>query len=260
VKTEDGGDTWATLKLGTMDGLYGVFFVNKNVGWVCGQSGRIMKTTDGGTTWKRQPSGTSQYLAGMHFVNERVGWVSGTKGIVLKTVDGGETWVARKSGTVDQLATIFFLDDKHGWSVGGTRTIICTDDGGETWTTQDGGSWNGLWSVFFSDANNGWGIGGQTMLRTTTGGLPGAVWAKKQADGAAADFGHLVITKKSEGYLLAEHPDSRVGIHIKTSDSKPNVGDYIYVHGKVATEAGEKIIAADSINIMCAGWGILPAQ
>ena len=80
----------------------------------------------------------------------------------------------------------------------------------------------------------------------------------QQADGTPANFGHLVVTKKSEGYLLAEHPDSRIGIHIKTSDAGVNVGDFIYVHGKVITENSEKIIAADSIDVQTAGWGILP--
>ena len=159
-----------------------------------------------------------------------------------------------------QLAGISFINEKEGWAVGINREIIHTGDGGETWTTQDTGTWNGVWDVVFTNPNNGWAIGGPIILRTTTGGLPGAVWAKKQADGTPANFGHLVVTKKSSGYLLAEHPDSRVGIHIKTSDSKPNVGDYIYIHGKVITENDEKIIAADSIDIQCAGWGILPPK
>jgi photosystem II stability/assembly factor-like uncharacterized protein len=219
-----------------------------------------MKTTDGGKTWKRQPSGTTNFLAGMRFVNEKTGWVSGTQGVMLKTTDGGETWSQQKSGVEGQLAGISFISQKEGWAVGINREIIHTTDGGETWTAQDTGTWNGVWDVLARDSNNCWVVGGPIILHTTTGGLPGAVWAKKQPDGAPANFGHLVVTKKSQGYLLAEHPDSRVGIHIKTSDSKPNVGDYIYIHGKVITENNEKIIAADSIDIQCAGWGVLPAK
>ena len=257
IKTTDGGETWTRLDLGTMDGLWGISFVDESIGWVTGENGRIMKTTDGGQTWKRQVSGLTTCLGGLCFANEKVGWASDNKGTVTSTTDGGQTWVRQKSGVDQQLAMIRFIDDQEGWAA--SKPIIHTSDGGQTWTVQDHGT-ELLWDICFADKEHGWAASAGGILRTTTGGLPGAVWAKKQADGAPANFGHLVVTKKSDGFLLAEHPDSRVGIHIKTSDTKPNVGDYIYVHGKVATENAEKIIAADSIDIMCAGWGVLPEK
>lgn len=260
VRTSDGGKTWTKLESGTMDHLGGVYFSDKRTGLVCGQGGRIMKTTDGGATWIRKGTGTIDFLADMCFLDARTGWACGTRGCVLKTMDGGETWTRQTTGRKEELAGICFIDQSEGWAAGLGTTMVHTTDGGQTWTTQDYGTWNGLWDVRFSDSDNGIAVGGPIILRTTTGGLPGAVWAKKQPNGKQADFGHLVITKKSQGYLLAEHPESRVGIHIKTSDDKPAVGDYIYVHGKIATENGEKIIAADSIDIQCAGWGILPAR
>ncbi len=257
VKTTDGGKTWTKLATGTMADLFSLHFAGKDTGWVAGADGRLMKTTDGGKTWKRQPSGLGSDLGGLWFANERVGWASDIKGNIIATADGGETWKRQDSGTDKQLAMMRFVDEKAGWA--GSQPIIHTDDGGRTWTGQDYGSFL-LWDMCFTDKDHGWVASFAGVLRTTTAGLPGAVWAKKQPDGAAANFGHLVITKKSQGYLLAEHPDSRIGIHIKTSDDKPNIGDYIYVHGKIATENNEKIIAADSIDIMCAGWGVLPEK
>lgn len=256
IRTTDGGATWTKLDTGTMDPLCGVFFLDKNTGWISGANGRVMKTTDGGKTWKRLSTGVAVGLGGVFFTDENTGWSSGNVGSVLKTTDGGATWAKQDSGTKIPMGVIYFANKNEGWIAG--NTMVHTSDGGRTWTAQDFGSL-GVWAMYFTDANNGWTFGSE-ILRTTTGGLPGAVWAKKQPDGAPANFGHLVVTKKSEGYLLAEHPDSRIGIHIKTSDAKPNVGDYIYVHGKIATENSEKIIAADSIDIQCAGWGILPAK
>ena len=257
IKTTNGGETWTRLPVGTMDDFHGMCFTDRNSGWVAGKNGRIMKTTDGGQTWKRQVSGLTTCLGGLRFANEKVGWAADNKGNVIATTDGGQTWIRQKSGVDQQLATIRFVDDKEGWAA--SKPIIHTSDAGQTWTVQDHGT-DLLWDICFADRDHGWAASAAGILRTTTGGLPGAVWAKKQSDGTAANFGHLVVTKKSEGYLLAEHPDSRIGIHIKTSDHKPNVGDYIYVHGKVTTENSEKIIAADSVDIMCAGWGIWPAQ
>jgi photosystem II stability/assembly factor-like uncharacterized protein len=200
------------------------------------------------------------YLAGTYFFDGRTGLVSGTKGTVLKTTDGGETWVKKNSGTEDQLTGLHFADDRNGWAVGNPHAIVDTDNGGETWSVQDPGSWTGLWTVYVLDADDCWAVGGRNIMRTSTAGLPGAVWAKKQEDGKPANFGHLVVVRKTDGYLWAEHPDSRIGIHIKTSDPKPQVGDYVYVHGKIASGNDQKYIAADSIEIMCAGWGVLPEK
>jgi len=248
--------------------MAGVFFLDENTGWISGLQGRIMKTADGGRTWKRQPTGTMAGISDVFFIDENTGWAAGDGtiadkkgGILLRTTDGGNTWTRQdtgiREGEPNTLWAIRFLNEKEGWIAGGA--MLHTSDGGQSWNPQYPGML-GTWDVHFADADNGCAVGRDEILRTTTGGLPGAVWAKKQEDGKPANFGHLVVTKKSEGYLLAEHPDSRVGIHIKTSDAKPNVGDYIYVHGKIATENGEKIVAADSIEIMCAGWGVLPER
>ena len=256
VKTSDGGATWTKVSVGAMDDLWGVHFADRNTGWIVGDKGRIMKTADGGKTWVRQPSGVTACIAGIEFRNAMCGWASDSSGHILVTDNGGETWTKQDSGVEKQLVAIQFVDDQHGWAAG--TPAVGTTDGGKAWFRQDAGGW--AWDACFVNKNTGWIAGGRHVLRTTTGGLPGAVWAKQQADGAAANFGHLVVTKKSAGYLFAEHPDSRIGIHIKTSDDKPAIGDFIYVHGKIATENGEKIIAADSIDIMCAGWGVLPAK
>lgn len=259
IKTTDGGATWSKLDVGTMDDLRGVFFVDQYTGWACGANGRIIRTTDGGRTWKRQICGLATYIGCVFFVDKNTGWAADAKGNIIKTTDGGDIWIAQESGTKQQLAAMHFNNAEEGWLAAGGSDIAHTVDGGQTWAVQNSGMF-GTWDVDFTDSNNGWAVCGPLIVRTTTGGLPGIVWAKKQSDGTPANFGHLVVTKKSEGYILAEHPDSRLGIRIKTSDDKPTVGDYIYVHGKVATENGEKIIAADSIDIQCAGWGILPAN
>ncbi len=256
LKTMDGGVTWSKAGIGAMDDMWGVYFVDRNTGWIVGDKGRIMKTSDGGKTWKRQASGVTACIAGIQFSNAMCGWVSDSSGHILVTNNGGETWAKQDSGVEKQLVAIRFVDDQHGWAAG--IPAVGTGDGGKSWHKQDAGG--AAWDMHFVDKDTGWIVGAWNVLRTTTGGLPGAVWTKKQPDGAAASFGHLVITKKSQGYILAEHPDSRIGIHIKTSDGKPAIGDYIYVHGKIATENGEKIIAADSIDIMCAGWGVLPEK
>ncbi len=49
-KSVDGGEHWVSLNPGTDVSLYGIFFLNDNLGWVVGDDGLILKTTQGGVT------------------------------------------------------------------------------------------------------------------------------------------------------------------------------------------------------------------
>ncbi len=49
-KSIDGGKHWLFLNSGTDAYLYGIFFLNDNLGWVVGDNGLILKTTQGGVT------------------------------------------------------------------------------------------------------------------------------------------------------------------------------------------------------------------
>lgn len=47
IKTLNGGNTWNTQKI-TDNGLQSVFFLDENLGYACGDNGKLWKTTDGG--------------------------------------------------------------------------------------------------------------------------------------------------------------------------------------------------------------------
>ena len=78
-----------------------MFFLNENTGWICGDSGRVVKTTDKGITWSLQNAHTVHPLYDICFFNENTGWVVGGRQIYFndiwrvssKTTDGGATWI-----------------------------------------------------------------------------------------------------------------------------------------------------------------------
>jgi len=84
LSTRDGGRTWSIQRLqelqdkllqeGVLISLFRIYFVGKDIGWICGDQGTVMKTTNGGTTWHKQESGTRNRLRGILFVDERRGW------------------------------------------------------------------------------------------------------------------------------------------------------------------------------------------
>lgn len=171
---------------------------------------------------------------------------------MMKSIDGGETWTSQEVGASGYIYDIGFLDADIGWA-GLSRYMLMTSDGGKTWTKQDVGRGNYGAGACFINRDRGWIPG----LRTTTGGLPGCVWAKKQPDGKPANFGHLVVTETTSDGLYAVHPDSKIGIRFRIKDTTAKVGDYIYIHGKIASDGAEKVIDAESIDVITSGWGVI---
>src|SRR6266849_6157626 len=154
IRTSDGGETWTLLSSGTRDDLFGVSFVNRDIGTAVGggpNNSTIVRTTDGGQTWTRQPTGLFWNLFGVSFVDANIGAAVGHNGTVLRTVNGGETWTRQTTPTGYWLLGVSFVDANIGTVVGtyvGTGVsramILRTVDGGATWTPQPSGTAGGL--------------------------------------------------------------------------------------------------------------------
>lgn len=92
-KTSDGGIRWWKV----MDNLHSIhpklFFLDSYHGWICQDSGWIMRTTNGGVVWeKHQLPTTSRIITGIHFQDRKNGWVAMQDGGVFSSVDGGVSW------------------------------------------------------------------------------------------------------------------------------------------------------------------------
>lgn len=151
LKTSNGGSTWVrqTLPQGEFRQIHGVSFVDRNNGWVCGDSMTsgdgawdlyIARTTNGGATWTRCSPGENasggsddmwSYTA-IDFVSPTTGWVTGWLPGVHKTTNGGGGWVTQPAGGT----RIDFFDSLRGISLlNGTASY--TTDGGRTWGASD---------------------------------------------------------------------------------------------------------------------------
>jgi photosystem II stability/assembly factor-like uncharacterized protein len=108
VKSTDGGNSWFLI---TPSGIFienweSAFFINRNVGWVAGGSGRLIDyTTDGGINWTRQLDflSNAHSLYSIFFSDSITGWAVGVKpggGEILKTTNGGVTFIESENGNV----------------------------------------------------------------------------------------------------------------------------------------------------------------
>jgi len=124
-----------TEDLKTLNGLY---FFNKDSGWVCGYHRPdrsytfLASTIDEGDNWETMQVGQKTSLHDVNFVNDSIGYC--LDGDVLKTLDAGSTWQTVLDDIGGDLKRrIKFYDEKYGWAVGSDSTIVKTIDGGETW-------------------------------------------------------------------------------------------------------------------------------
>jgi hypothetical protein len=81
--------------------MFGVCFINKDTGFVGGNTNKLFKTTDGGYSWARENTPPNNHtFESIEFVNDTVGWTCSTSGMILHTTTGGQTLV-----TVNNIST-----------------------------------------------------------------------------------------------------------------------------------------------------------
>jgi photosystem II stability/assembly factor-like uncharacterized protein len=146
--TEDGGQHFKRIKLGSDLAIFGIQMTDAENGYLCGQDGLIMRTRDGGNTWERLNSRTHLYIFSLSFPDRLHGFLVGDQSVVLSTNNGGETFFKRRLERLfpEQiqdyalpymepiLYSVDFVDPDHGWAVGEMGRIWSTDNAGKSWS------------------------------------------------------------------------------------------------------------------------------
>lgn len=184
-------DYWVQQPSPTSTNLSTVFFINKNTGWISGDSGIVLKTIDGGKNWDVNYTGSYLEIQTLFFINDREGWAVsweifpdsttyyGTR--LFRTFDGGINWVNYMySDTSYFIKTIFFIDSLKGFMGGAPLTMVYTTDAGYTWNDCDTDSTTKFGlpveQIKFINPLIGYACGGfrdiaGCMWRSTNGGL-----------------------------------------------------------------------------------------
>ncbi len=139
------GLAWQLLPTGSTSHFRGLAAVSRQVAWLGGYDGTVLRTVDGGRTWiDASPSGASglqfrdiSASDATHAVAMAAG--TGTDSRLYVTADGGRTW--RLSYANTDPAAFFdcmsFSDGQHGLvlsdPVDGRFRILSTRDGGRSW-------------------------------------------------------------------------------------------------------------------------------
>jgi hypothetical protein len=130
IHTDNAGENWETVSIGSTNLFLDVYFINPDDGWIVGKYGKIWNTSDGGNTWEAQESNTNLDLNCVYFTDQNIGWIAGDDGLILYTENGGSNWIMSYSGTTKDLSMITFFDPNHGWAIGEEGTILFTSNEG----------------------------------------------------------------------------------------------------------------------------------
>ncbi len=248
LKSTDGGETWKVVVLPERIYAFDVFFINENIGWVCGQNwdgnvNYLLGSTDGGKNWNIQLTDPSLNMLTMVFANEKLGWVSGENSKIYNTTNGGETWNLQENFKGD-IHSLFLVDSLHIWAantgaIGGA--IFYTKDGGKNWLADSTISW--AYDIQFIDSLNGW-VSGQDKIAHTTDG--GKTW-NTQLDSNGNKWEDIYMVDKNHGWAITAY-ETKLAV-------TTNGGINWDVKDALNAYSLRTISFYDSLNGLAAGWG-----
>ncbi len=172
-KTTNAGENWIYYYTGTPELSNSMYFVNENLGFICGTNGMIAKTTNGGVNWIFLTSGTDRHLNSILFTDVNTGYCAGDTGAILITSNQGANWTIRNPVTFNSLQSVYFANSTTGYICGERGIVLKTTNSGVNWVSQNSAVYNKLSSVLFINENTGFLVGQYgTILKTTNGGNP----------------------------------------------------------------------------------------
>ncbi len=158
---------WSRQESGTTADLRGVWFVDSQRGWACGDSGVMLNTVNGGETWQIQTSGIQFQLEDVFFLDSMNGWACGDSGAIVRTTNGGRSWESTPTPVRSLLHGIQFRTPRYGIASGDRNTILSSNDSGRTWSASSGSD-SGTASIvsFWIDERRGSFVSNDISTRT----------------------------------------------------------------------------------------------
>jgi photosystem II stability/assembly factor-like uncharacterized protein len=253
---------WTAQSSGVLAKLSGVFFVDRDHGWVVGSNGTLLATEDGGAKWLRQTLPERQRneaLNDVWFFNSGRGLLLGEYGLfnrrgdidwservfLMISKDRGANWEAGtlRRPPVSILLRMSFANDQIGWAVGEAGTIQRTIDGGATWALQEAPTRKLLNDVAVIDDSHAWAVGaGGTILRTVDGGRN---WDEQSSGGAQALRAvHFVDSQRgwavgAKGAIISTANGGARWLR-QTSGVELNLNDVVFLNAKEGQREGQR--------------------
>jgi len=125
---------WIPQNSTTTVNLNDIHFVNPNLGYAVGSTGKMIKTLNQGVTWYSLPfpNITENYC--VYFINANTGYVgTQTLNYIFKTTNGGYNWTTETTIANQTIISIKFPSASTGWAGDVNGDIIKTTNAGVNW-------------------------------------------------------------------------------------------------------------------------------
>ena len=133
-KTSKASSPVTAANIGSTITINSVYFVNSNLGFICGEAGNIYKSVNGGTNWTLSNTGVSSTdLNAISFKDENNGVAVGKSGSIYMTANGGSSWVLTSGVTPNDLLDVKYFSD--GIIATGTYGTILRKENSGSFTT-----------------------------------------------------------------------------------------------------------------------------
>lgn len=174
--TQDGGDSWSDIGLGTTADLVSVDTnSSEDIMVILSDAYETYYTTGTGTAWTASatvPSAGPTTARDIAVVSKPTWYVVGNLGTVYKTTDTGATWASHGVGGSYSLNAVDFTSANTGVVVGDNGAILTTSDGGTTWTSRVSTTTEDLHDVKWISSTVVWAVGDNaTVVKSTNAGL-----------------------------------------------------------------------------------------
>jgi len=187
---------WTYQPSGTTQHLNGVYMLDLQNGWICGDAGILLKTTNGGQNWT-QVSVTGNDLNSVVFKNSFIGVAVGDNGVIIRTTNGGANWNTAESGTTEQFRKISFGSGNTFYAAGDNGLAAVSTNNGETWSLKNSGTTLRFRAVSSPGSNKVWAVGESGLIKYSSDA--GSNWSV-QTSGVTNELQDIQFVNENIGF------------------------------------------------------------
>jgi photosystem II stability/assembly factor-like uncharacterized protein len=217
---------WNLLSSGVSDHLYGMEFLDADLGYVVGwgvsSGGLVLKTENGGDSWTTRLLSANSYLFDVCWTSENTAYVAGclnggSSAAIWRTTNSGLTWVPSSFGTSWGFYAVEFPSESVGYAGGWTGRIYRTLNGGDNWSLCSTGTSNVFRYMDMVDETHGFAACGSNynnsnMIYKTENGTN---WSLVKNFGGSMLIGGMHFFDENTGVIVGKDTNEAV---LKTYD------------------------------------------
>ncbi|MGE5458520.1 MAG: YCF48-related protein, partial [Methanococcaceae archaeon] len=212
--TPEGVD-WEVIASGVTANLNAIKMVDKNVSWVCGDNGVVIKSVNGGHNWRTLgiiPGGINSYsITALDSTTALVGTETGS---IFRTSNGGESWIQVSININSFIDAVDFISPTEAYAIGDPVNkkwvMIKSLDGGLTWTpaanslTAVDGAEMGFNGSFERIGNKIWVGTNKSLIYYSSNGIDGP-WRSGKPSGFYPNIFNIAFSDTSRGVAFVNN-------------------------------------------------------